>query len=343
MVPLSEIVGGFYGDEGKGLVTAYLAMQDRIDAAVRSQGPQAGHTVKYQGKDYVFRQIPSAIFNPKAQLLLAAGAYVNPKVVMEEVQKFELFNVRKRLRIDENATVILPEHVEKEKILVSAVGSVGTGVGGAAADRAMRRPDILVRDVPELKEYSDGVHVSEIVNDLLDERKSVLIEGAHSTHLSNLHGAYPYTNAYDNTASALLDQVGVGPKAVDNIYVIFKAFVSRVGKGPLNGELSEAEADKLGWVEHGTVSGRRRRAAPFDVELAKKSVRLNTPTDIVITKLDIVYPGAAGVREYGKLPKEAKERISYLEKELKVPITLLKTGPELNDMIDLRKEKGTVA
>lgn len=341
-MPLSEIVGGFYGDEGKGLVAAYLSIQDRIDAAVRSQGPQAGHTVNYQGKDYVFRQIPAAIFNPNAQLLLAVGAYVSPKVVMEEVQKFEQFNVRKRLKIDENATVILPEHVEKEKVLVSSVGSVGTGVGGAASDRAMRRPDILVKNVPELKEYSDGVHVSDIVNDLLDERKSILIEGAHSAHLSNLHGSYPYTNAYDNTASALLDQVGLGPKAADNIYLVFKSFVSRVGKGPLNGELPEEEADKLGWVERGTVSGRRRRAAPFDIELARKSIRLNTPTDIVITKLDIVYPGASGVRDYNDLPQESKERISYLEKELKVPITLIKTGLELNDMIDLRKEKGTI-
>lgn len=342
-MPLSEIVGGFYGDEGKGLITAYLSIQDSVDAAVRSQGPQAGHTVNYQGKAYVFRQIPSAIFNPKTQLLLAVGAYVSPKLVIEEVQKFEPFRVRKRLKIDENATVILSEHVEREQALVNSVGSVGTGVGGAAADRAMRRPDILVKELPELKEYSKGVHVSDIVNDLLDEKKSVLIEGAHSTHLSNLHGAYPYTNAYDNTASALLDQVGVGPKAAGNIYLIFKSFVSRVGKGPLNGELAEEEADKLGWVEHGSVSGRLRRTAPFDVELARKSVRLNTPTDIAITKLDIVYPGALGVRDYKKLPKEAKARISYLEDELKVPITLIKTGPEIDDMIDLRKEKGTIA
>jgi adenylosuccinate synthase len=140
----------------------------------------------------------------------------------------------------------------------------------------------------------------------------------------------------------LLDQVGLGPKAAGNIYLVFKSFVSRVGKGPLDGELSEDEADKLGWVEHGTVSGRRRRTAPFDIELAKRSIRLNTPTDIVLTKLDIVYPGASGVRDYADLPQEAKERISYLEEELKVPITLIKTGPELSDIIDLRKEKGTI-
>lgn len=174
---MSEIVGGFYGDEGKGLVAAYLSIRDAADAAVRSQRPQAGHTVHYQGKEYVFRQLPSAIFNRKTQLLLAVGAYVSPKVVAEEVQRFEPFGVRKRLRIDENATVILPDHVEKEKALVSSVGSLGIGAGGAASDRALRRPDILVRDVPELREYSEGVHVSDIVNDLIGDGKQVLIEG----------------------------------------------------------------------------------------------------------------------------------------------------------------------
>jgi adenylosuccinate synthase len=341
-MPLDEIVGGFYGDEGKGLVTAYLSIQDRIDAAIRSQGPQAGHTVTYQGKQYVLRQIPSAIFNPNAQLLLAAGAYVSPKVVMEEVEKFEPFNVRKRLKIDENATVILPRHIEEEKDLVKSIGSVGTGVGGAASERALRRPDILVKDAPELKEYSDGIHVSDITNDLLDEKKSVLIEGAHSTHLSNLHGSYPFTNAYDNTAAALLDQVGLGPKAVDNIYLVFKSFMSRVGEGPLKGELSKEETDRLGQHEEGSVSHRIRRTAPFDVDLARKSIKLNTPTDLALTKLDIVYPEAAGVTDYKDLPSESKEWIDYLQKELKVPITLIKTGPEVKDIIDLRTEKGTI-
>lgn len=129
---------------------------------------------------------------------------------------------------------------------------------------------------------------------------------------------------------------------MDNIYLVFKSFVSRVGKGPLNGEISEEEAAKLGWVEHGTVSGRLRRTAPFDVELARKSIRLNTPTDIAITKFDIIYPEAAGVSEYAGLPQEARDRIAQLEGELKVPITLIKTGPEVDDIIDLRKEKGTL-
>ena len=222
------------------------------------------------------------------------------------------------------------------------IGSVGTGVAPAYVDRIMRRPKAIVKYVPELKKYCEGVNVSKIINDYLDEGESVIIEGAHATGLSNFHGTYPYTNAYDNTASALLSQTGIGPKKVDHIILVFKSFVSRVGKGPLKGELPPEESDKLGWTEYGTVSGRRRRAAPFDVEFAKNSIRLNTPTEIAITKFDILYPEIASVTEYDKLPNECQQWIEDLEKELETPITLIKTGPEIKDIIDLRREKGII-
>ena len=63
-MPLTVLVGGQYGDEGKGTISAFITLKDKIHAAVRSQGPQAGHTIFYEGKKYLFRQIPSAIFNP---------------------------------------------------------------------------------------------------------------------------------------------------------------------------------------------------------------------------------------------------------------------------------------
>lgn len=340
---LTLLVGGFYGDEGKGAVNAYLTVQDRIDVAVRGQGPQAGHTVFYKGEKHVFRQIPSSIYNADTQLFLSVGAVVRPDVVKDEVMKYRAFDVENRLRIDENATTILPEHIEKEKALKKSIGSVGTGVGPALADRVMRRPNVLVKFVPELRKYSENICVSKIINDHLDEGKTVVIEGAHATGLSNYHGYYPYTNAYDNTASALLSQTGIGPKRVDNIVLVFKSFVSRVGKGPLRGELPDEEADRRGWNEYGAVSGRRRRVAEFDVGFAKNSIRLNTPTDIALTKVDILYPEAAGVRDFSNLPEECQQWTEKIERRLAgPPITLIKTGPDIYDIIDLRGEKGTL-
>jgi adenylosuccinate synthase len=343
-MPCTIVVGGFFGDEGKGKLFGYLANKDNYHAAVRGQGPQAGHTIDYQNEKYVFRQIPTAVFNLKTQLLLSVGSFVSPKVLFEELEKYAKFKVEHRLKIDENATVILNEHIEREKELVKSIGSVGTGTGIAYSDRVMRRPNILVRDFPELKKYSEGINVSKIVNSYLDEGKKIGIEGAHGTFLSNFHGTYPYTNAYDDIAAALLSQTGVGPSRANSVILVFKSFVSRVGQGPLKGEVLSEEAEKRGWTERGTVSGRLRRAAPFDIELAKDSIRLNYPTDIALTKIDILYPDAFGITDYSKLPEPCQRFIEKLEKSWnkKPPITLIGTGPGLDHMIDLRKEKDTL-
>jgi adenylosuccinate synthase len=120
------------------------------------------------------------------------------------------------------------------------------------------------------------------------------------------------------------------------VLVVFKAYVTRVGGGPLANELAEDEAKKRGWMEFGSVTGRQRRAAPFDFDLAKKSTRLNSATQIAITKLDVMFPSCAGVRQYEKMPADARKFIEEIEGELGVKATLIGTGPDLDDVVDRR-------
>jgi adenylosuccinate synthase len=148
------------------------------------------------------------------------------------------------------------------------------------------------------------------------------------------HGGYPYVTSKDVTASGICSDIGIGPKRVDEILVVFKAYVTRVGSGPLEKELSNEEAKKRGWSEYGSVTGRQRRAAPFDMELAKKAIRLNSATQLAITKIDVVFPESSGVREYKKLPAEAKRFIENIESESGLKVTLIGTGPELYDVVD---------
>jgi adenylosuccinate synthase len=133
--------------------------------------------------------------------------------------------------------------------------------------------------------------------------------------------------------------VGIGPTDVDDVMIIFKAYVTRVGEGPLEGQLDRKEVLRRGWMEHGTVTGRERRAAPFDFKLAKRAVQLNGATQIALTKLDVLYPKAKGVREYGNLPKEAREFVSTIERETNIPVTLMGTGPDEGDIIDKRRPR----
>ncbi|MGI0024237.1 MAG: adenylosuccinate synthetase, partial [Nitrososphaera sp.] len=100
--------------------------------------------------------------------------------------------------------------------------------------------------------------------------------------------------------------------------------------------LSEDEAKRRGWIEYGSVTGRQRRASPFDMDLAKRAVRINSGTVLAVTKLDVLYPEGAGVKEFGKLPSEARKFIEEIEGETGLQVALIGTGPDLYDVIDRR-------
>jgi adenylosuccinate synthase len=333
-MPCLVAVGGFYGDEGKGKIIAYLAKKDNPSIAVRGGvGPNAGHTFTFEGKEYKVRMLPSAALNPSTRLLIGAGVLVNPQVLLKEVA---MFKADDRTFVDAQCGIIEQAHIDRDKgedHLKSKVGTTGTGTGPANADRALRTLR-LAKDVPDLSLYIEDV--SNSVNYALESNEKVLVEGTQGTYLSLFHGGYPYVTSKDVTASGICSDIGIGPKRVDEVLVVFKAYVTRVGGGPLQNELSEDEAKKRGWLEFGSVTGRQRRASPFDMDLAKKAIRLNSATQLAVTKMDVLYPQCAGVREYAKLPAEAKKFIENIEGETGLKATLIGTGPELYDVVDRR-------
>jgi adenylosuccinate synthase len=333
-MPCLVTVGGFYGDEGKGKIIAYLAKKDNPVIAVRGGvGPNAGHTFTFEGKEYKVRMLPSAALNPTTRLLVGAGVLVNPQVLLKEIAMFQADD---RTFIDGQCGIIEQTHIDRDKgedHLKSKVGTTGTGTGPANADRALRTLK-LAKDVPELSLYIEDV--SNSVNYALESNENVLVEGTQGTYLSLFHGGYPYVTSKDVTASGICSDIGIGPKRVDEVLVVFKAYVTRVGGGPLQNELDEEEAKRRGWLEFGSVTGRQRRSSPFDMDLAKKAIRINSATQLAVTKMDVLYPQCAGVREYAKMPAEAKKFIENIEGETGLKVTLIGTGPELYDVVDRR-------
>ncbi len=333
-MPCLVVVGGFFGDEGKGKIIAYLANKENPLVAVRGGvGPNAGHTFSYEGKTYKVRMLPSAALNPKTQLLIGAGVLINPEILFNEIKMFYSFN---RTLIDAQSGIIEKAHIEKDTCIMhlkNKIGTTGTGTGPANADRAFRVLKVA-RDIPELTRYVGDV--SNEVNDALDKNKSVLVEGTQGTFLSLFHGGYPYVTSKDVTASGICSDVGIGPKKVDDVLVVFKSYVTRVGEGPLKDEITSEDAKARGWSEYGSVTGRQRRASPFDPVLAKKAIRLNSATELAITKLDVVFPSSAGEKEFSKLSTEARRFIEDIEGETGLKVTLIGTGPELTQVIDRR-------
>ena len=334
-MPCTVVVCGFFGDTGKGKIISYLALKDKVSVAARAGvGPNAGHTVIYNNKTYKLRMIPSAFVYEKSRLLIGPGVLVNPEVFLNEVR---LVNADNRAGLDPQCAIIEPKHIEIDRAghLASKIKTTGTGTGPCNADRVLRKAK-LAKDVPELQPFLTDVPLE--VNTAIDSGENVLIEGTQGTFLSLWHGTYPYVTSKDITASAACSDVGVGPKKVDEVIVVFKAFVTRVGAGPLPGEISWEEAEKRGWAEIASVTGRRRRAAPFNFDLAKRAVMLNSATQAAITKIDILFPECKNARSFSDLSDEAKKFIKKVENEIKTPVTLIGTGPEVWDVVDRRFE-----
>lgn len=333
---ITIVVGGFYGDEGKGKIVGYLATHDKAQIVVRAgSGPQAGHTVTPTVK---VTQVPSGLVNPKARLLIARGTLISPEVFLKEVKEN---NLEGRIFIDRGCTIIEPKHIKAEEELVKRIGSVGTGVGPARVDRVLRSAK-LAKDEPRLKKYL--TNVADEVNTAAEKNKNILIEGVQGYGLSLLDEKYyPFVTSQDTTASQFAADTGIGPKLVDNVVVIFKAYVSRVGTDPKYKPWSSAKEAKMGISERGSVSGRKRLLSDFNYNMAAEAIQANTGTESVITCLDRLFPGNENVTDFKKLTPAAKAFIKDTEGKIKKlskrfsSFGIISTGPDLNDVIDLRK------
>jgi adenylosuccinate synthase len=324
------IVGGQYGDEGKGKILSHLALADDPDIIARAGvGPNAGHQVHYKGRKYGLRLLPCGFVNGRSRLLIGAGVLVNPDVLLKEIAETGTQN---RFGVDRRAVAILPEHMERDKSENSKkIGTTGTGCGPAMSDRVGRVAKSVL-EVPALKQYICDVEKE------VNASRNVIIEGTQGFMLSLLYGTYPFVTSKDTSASTAAADVGLGPKSIDEVVMVIKAYTTRVGNGPFPGEISVEEATRLGFQEYGTVTGRPRRTSKeLHFEDLRMAARINSATQIAITKLDVRFPGNAGVREFSKLTKEAQEFVLNAEREIGVPVTLIGTGADALDIVDRRK------
>ncbi len=136
-------------------------------------------------------------------------------------------------------------------------------------------------------------YVSDTVNllhDAKDRGETILLEGAQATFLDIDHGTYPFVTSSNPVAGGATVGTGLGPRDIDRVIGIAKAYTTRVGSGPFPSELTDALGDALVDIgkEYGTVTGRRRRTGWLDTVMLKHAVRLNSLTDIALTKLDVL-------------------------------------------------------
>jgi adenylosuccinate synthase len=154
-------------------------------------------------------------------------------------------------------------------------------------------------DVDDVVEQSDkfaerlAPYLCDTVNmlhDALDADAAVLLEGAQATFLDIDHGTYPFVTSSNPTAGGACAGSGIGPRDISRVVGIAKAYTTRVGAGPFPTEVHGELGDKIVEIgrEFGTVTGRRRRPGWLDLVMLRHAVRVNSLTDIALTKLDVL-------------------------------------------------------
>ena len=282
-----------------------------------------------------------------------------------------------------------------------SIGTTGRGIGPAYEDKVGRRSVKLddLADEQKLKEklniqvnyhnkllkniYKKDTHDVEkifdailsykhlfdnycvdsqsLVNNWITDSKSILFEGAQGSLLDIDHGTYPYVTSSNTTAGGVSTGLGIGPKYIDKIIGISKAYTTRVGEGPFLTELFDQDGEHLARKgnEFGATTGRPRRCGWLDLVSLKKTVFMNSVTDLCITKLDVldelkeikicvqynnlgepIYQTmegwqsiTEGISNYEMLPQNAKKYIEFIEKFIECKATTISTGPSRDQTI----------
>lgn len=331
-MPVTIVVGGQYGSEGKGKVAHWLARLQRPRYAIRVGGPNSGHTVVEDGRRIVLRHLPTPILTDDVVGIVPAGAYLDSSILMREVKETGL--TKDRLLIHP-AAVVLDDTMradERAAGLLEGIASTGQGVGGAVAQRAMRRSSITFAGTIEcLREFvrPDLDHVLAVA---LEDGERVMIEGTQGFGLSILHGGhYPYSTSRDTTAAGALSEAGLSPRHVDCVALVLRSFPIRVhgNSGPLPLEttwesITRSSGANVNLTEFTTVTGRPRRVAEFHDEVVLRALRANCPNMLFLNHIDYFD---YSIHESPTISSRAGECVSLLESQLGRRIDYVGSGP----------------
>ncbi len=197
----------------------------------------------------------------------------------------------KSMRLGIRVQDMLDEKIFREKLHTSL--SHANKILTKVFNRLPMDPDdladkVLAECLPGIKPLiADSI---DLVHSALEADQNVLFEGAQATFLDIDHGTYPFVTSSNPTAGGACTGAGIGPKHIDRIIGIAKAYVTRVGAGPFPTELFDEDGDKMVDIgrEYGTNTGRRRRPGWVDAVMLRHAARLNSLTELAITKLDVL-------------------------------------------------------
>jgi adenylosuccinate synthase len=308
------VIGAQWGDEGKGKIVDYLANEAQIIVRYAG-GANAGHTIVIGDEQYALHLIPSGIFYPDKIVILGAGMVIDPVALFNELKMLQDRGIDTcgRVFISDRAHIVLPRYIQIDKDRDAArrkpIGTTGRGIGitySMKSDRnGIRIADLSWKEKMDELEKEDRDFLSLYIDKLLamsidlssylGHRKNsqILFEGAQGTLLDLDLGTYPYVSSGMSCAAGAAIGGCIGPRAIDKVLGVFKAYSTRVGNGPLPSEFDTNAEDALDKFvrdtgrEYGVTTGRPRRCGYLDLVSLRYACFTNSIDALVMTHLDV--------------------------------------------------------
>ena len=223
----------------------------------------------------------------------------------------------------------------------------------------------ILNNLLSFKNFAEAfsVNTTDLLMNWSKEGKEVLFEGAQGTFLDIDHGTYPYVTSSSTTIGGVLSGLGIGPKHINNVIGIVKAYATRVGEGPFITELFDKDGEEIAkrGNEFGATTGRPRRCGWLDLVALKKAIFINSVDSLCMTKADVldtfenisvcvayddnnspIYKIFEGWQEdtsqcssYDELPQKLKDYIKFIEETVNCKVSIISVGPSREQSIHL--------
>ncbi|MDR2662082.1 MAG: adenylosuccinate synthase [Treponema sp.] len=308
------VIGAQWGDEGKGKIVDYLAGDAQIIVRFAG-GANAGHTIVIGNEEYALHLIPSGILYPDKTVILGAGMVIDPKALFSELGMLNErgIDTTGRVFISDRAHIVLPRYIDidqdRDRARKKPIGTTGRGIGitySMKSDRdgirfadlswKEKMNDLEKEDRDFLAPYAGRLKAMTVdLASFLKHRKNAqtLFEGAQGALLDLDNGTYPYVSSGMSCAAGAAVGGCVGPRALDKVLGVFKAYSTRVGNGPFPSEFDTDSEDELCRFvrdtgrEYGVTTGRPRRCGYLDLVALRYACFTNSIDALVMTHLDV--------------------------------------------------------